>query len=115
MGFKLTLVVIGTDCIGSFIFLFVKHYNFCLIRIYSEFPYVIILFKSWSASCRGRRKIRNLAIPIDAQLKLFDSLITPILVYSCEVWGFENKQGIGKLHLQYGKIFLYKAYNALFA
>ena len=42
------------------------------------------------------RKIRNLAIPIDVQLKLFDSLITPILVYSCEVWGFENQQGIEK-------------------
>jgi hypothetical protein len=43
------------------------------------------------------RKIRNLAIPIDVQLKLFDSLITPIFVYSCEeVWGFENKQGIEK-------------------
>jgi hypothetical protein len=26
------------------------------------------------------RKIRNLANPIDLQLKLFDSLITPILV-----------------------------------
>jgi hypothetical protein len=38
------------------------------------------------------RKIRNFAIPIDLQLKLFDSLITPILVYSCEVWGFENKR-----------------------
>jgi hypothetical protein len=37
----------------------------------------------------------------DLQLKLFDSLITPILVYSCEVWGFENKQGIEKMHLQY--------------
>jgi hypothetical protein len=49
------------------------------------------------------RKIRNLAIPIDVQLKLFDSLITPILVYSCEVWGFENKQGIEKMHLQYCK------------
>ena len=42
------------------------------------------------------RKIRNLAIPIDL-------LITPILVYSCEVWGFENKQGIEKMHLQYCK------------
>jgi hypothetical protein len=36
-------------------------------------------------------------------MKLFDSLITPILVYSCEVWGFENKQGIEKMHLQYCK------------
>jgi hypothetical protein len=49
------------------------------------------------------RQIRNLAIPIDLPLKLFDSLITPILVYSCEVWGFENKQGIEKMHLQYCK------------
>jgi hypothetical protein len=82
------------------------------------------------------RKLRNLAIPIDVQLKLFDSLITPIFFYSCEVWEFENKQGIEKMHLQYCKrilnlrsstpnftsigmakflIFLYKAYNALFA
>ena len=45
-------------------------------------------------------KLRNLTILIDLQLKLFDSLIAPILVYSCEIWGFENKQGIEKLHLQ---------------
>jgi hypothetical protein len=30
-------------------------------------------------------------------------LIAPILVYSCEIWGFENKQGIEKLHLQFLK------------
>jgi hypothetical protein len=46
-------------------------------------------------------KLRNSTIPIDLQLKLFDSLIAPILVYSCEIWGFENKQGIEKLHLQF--------------
>ena len=54
------------------------------------------------------RKIRNLAIPIDLQLELFDSLITLILVYSCEVWGFENNQGIEKMHLQYCKRILIK-------
>ena len=48
-------------------------------------------------------KLRNLTIAIDLQLKLFDSLIAPILVYSCEIWGFENKQGVEKLHLQYLK------------
>ena len=37
-------------------------------------------------------KLRNLATPIDLQLKLFDSLIAPILVYSCEIWGFENQR-----------------------
>jgi hypothetical protein len=41
-------------------------------------------------------KLRNLTISIDLQSKLFDSLIAPILVYSCEIWGFENKQGIEK-------------------
>ena len=48
-------------------------------------------------------KLRNLRIPIDLQLKLFDSLIAPILVYSCEILGFENKQRIEELHLQYLK------------
>ena len=31
------------------------------------------------------RKIQNISIPIDLQLKLFDSLVTPILLYSAEV------------------------------
>ena len=31
------------------------------------------------------RKIPNISIPIDLQLKLFDSLVTPILLYSAEV------------------------------
>jgi hypothetical protein len=51
------------------------------------------------------RKIRNLAIQIDLQLKLFDSLITPILVYSCEVWGFENKQILESLLLLNSMLF----------
>lgn len=42
------------------------------------------------------RKIQNISIPIDLQLKLFDSLVTPILLYSAEVWGFENKGNIEK-------------------
>jgi hypothetical protein len=34
------------------------------------------------------RKVRNLCIPVDLQLKLFDSIVLHILTYSCEVWGF---------------------------
>jgi hypothetical protein len=34
------------------------------------------------------RKIQNISIPIDLQLKLFDSLVTPILLHSAEVLGF---------------------------
>ncbi len=49
------------------------------------------------------KKIQNIPIPIDLQLKLFDTLVVPILTYSSEIWGFENKSIIEKLHLQFCK------------
>lgn len=53
------------------------------------------------------RKIRNISIPVDIQLKLFDSLVSPILLYASEVWGFENKESIEKVHLQFCKNILH--------
>ena len=47
------------------------------------------------------KKIQNISIPVDLQLKLFDVLVVPILTYSSEIWGFENKATIEKLHLQF--------------
>ena len=47
------------------------------------------------------RKLRNISIQIDLQLKLFDSLILPILTYGCEVWDYENTDLLEKLHLHY--------------
>lgn len=49
------------------------------------------------------RKIKNITLPVDLQLQLFDTLIVPILLYSSEVWGFENKYNIEKMHLQFCK------------
>ena len=49
------------------------------------------------------KKIQNISIPVDLQLKLFDVLVVPILTYSSEIWGFENKATIEKLHLQFCK------------
>ena len=43
-------------------------------------------------------RISNLDIPIDLQLKLFDSTILPILTYGSEIWGFENIDMIEKVH-----------------
>ena len=34
--------------------------------------------------------IRKLEIPIDCQLKLFDQLVLPILMYGAEMWGHET-------------------------
>ena len=49
------------------------------------------------------RRNRELNLPLDIQLELFDSLVLPILTYGCEVWGFENINLIEKLHLKYLK------------
>ena len=35
------------------------------------------------------RKSRQLQLPIDVQLNLFDALVKPVLLYGCEVWAHE--------------------------
>ena len=40
------------------------------------------------------------------QLKLSDALVYPILTYSAEIWGFENKNIIEEIHLQFCKTIL---------
>ena len=35
-------------------------------------------------------KSHNLNLPVDLQLQLFDQVILPVLLYGCEIWGFEN-------------------------
>ena len=48
------------------------------------------------------KRITNLHLPIDLQLKLFDHTIIPILTYSCEVWGFDpNAEILEKTHLAF--------------
>ena len=34
------------------------------------------------------KRINNLHIPLDLQIKLFDSTVLPILLYGCETWSF---------------------------
>jgi hypothetical protein len=48
-------------------------------------------------------KIRNLQLPIDLQLKIFDSLVAPILSYGSEVWGVGKNDNIENVHLQFLK------------
>ena len=44
------------------------------------------------------KRIRNLNLPIDLQIKLFDHTIVPTLLYGCEVWGYQNVQTVENLH-----------------
>ena len=47
--------------------------------------------------------IRNEIIPFDIQLKLFDAMVEPILLYGSEIWGYENVKLIEQVHLKYCK------------
>ena len=34
-------------------------------------------------------KCRKLELPIDIQCKLFESMVIPVILYGCEIWGFQ--------------------------
>ena len=46
-------------------------------------------------------RVRKLNLPLDLQLTVFDHTIVPILLYGCEVWGFENTDIIERLHNEF--------------
>ena len=48
-------------------------------------------------------KCRKLFLPIDLRLHLFDSVIKPIALYGCEVWGFDDIGLADKLQLRFIK------------
>ena len=49
------------------------------------------------------RKSRQLQLPIDIQLQLFDVLVKPVLLYGCDVWAHEGTDILEKLHLRFCK------------
>ena len=52
------------------------------------------------------RKYRQLQLPVDIQIKLFDILVKPIILYGCEVWATESVDIIEKIHLRFCKYVL---------
>ena len=47
------------------------------------------------------RKARNLSLPIDILLQLFDAMVASILFYGAEVWGYEKNDIAETLHLEF--------------
>lgn len=52
------------------------------------------------------KKSRNLDLPIDIQIDLFNKTIKPILLYGCELWGVGNIEAIERVQLKYYKYVL---------
>lgn len=99
-----------------------QNYNFTLhnnsLEIVNEYKYLGILFcknNSFAATKKyiagqGTRaaysllsKARNMHLPVDLQLELFDKLVKPILLYGCEIWGFGNLDIIERVQLKFLK------------
>ena len=52
------------------------------------------------------KKSRSLQLPVDIQFNLFDRVVVPIMLYSCEVWGFSNSSTLENLHRKFCKMVL---------
>ena len=51
-------------------------------------------------------KIRQFNLPLDCQLDLFDKIAVPVVLYGCEIWGFESLHIIERIHLKFLKYIL---------
>ena len=52
------------------------------------------------------KRCRVLQLPVDLQFDLFDKMVLPIMLYGCEVWGYENVNIMETLHLKFCKMVL---------
>ena len=51
-------------------------------------------------------KSNELGLPIDVQLELFDKTVLPVMLYGCEIWGYENIKLFESFYLRYLKYIL---------
>ena len=94
-------------------------YNEETVDIVNEFKYLGIIFKNNGRFLSAIKLIKAQAnkamryiisraraknMPIDIQLKLFDTLVIPIMTYGAEVWGFEHLNMLDQLELQFLKL-----------
>ena len=94
-------------------------YNGNLIEIVNKFSYLGIVFTSGGSSFETQKTLSGqalkamfmmnkylynfTALKTSHRLDLFDKLITPILNYGSEVWGFHKSATIERVHLQFCK------------
>ena len=89
-----------------------------VLDIVDTYSYLGVIFKYNGTFLETRKKlleqaekalfpiyklIRNESLSVDIQLKLFDSMIEPILLYGAEIWGYENIKLIEQFHLKFCK------------
>ena len=97
-----------------------KHYEFKYdgntVKVVDSFKYLGVYFNTKGTFSETKvhlseqatkamfsllKKWRQFDIPVDLMLELFDKSVVPILLYGCEVWGFENIDIIERIHLKF--------------
>ena len=52
------------------------------------------------------KKKRQMSLPVDVAIKLFDNLVKPVVLYGAEVWGCESYDILERLQLRFCKYML---------
>ena len=89
------------------------------LEVVSEYKYLGILFsrsgsfsaakKKYIANQNTRamfsllKKARDLLLPLDLQIEIFQKTVIPILLYGCEVWGFGDLKVLEQVQLKFLK------------
>lgn len=100
-------------------------YNFTIgndtIEIADSYKYLGVIFQNNGNFIQTRKMLRDQAnramfsvfkkcrllhLPVDLQFDLFDQMVLPIVMYGCEVWGYENMNIMENLHLKFCKMVL---------
>jgi hypothetical protein len=97
------------------------YYNNNVVESVNEFKYLGIVFSRSGSFYKAKkylaeqaqksmygviRKIRQFNLPIQQQFDLFDKVVKPVLLYGCEIWGYENLDIIERVHLKFLKYIL---------
>jgi len=96
-------------------------YNDEEIEVVDTYKYLGIIFSHTGSFYKTRKNLceqgrkamfsllknsRRLQLPIDVQFDLFDKTVVPVLLYGCEIWGYENTDILESLHLKFCKYVL---------
>ena len=109
---KTKIVIFGSRKTDKHVFTIEEH----IIEVVQSYKYLGVLLSNNGSFLNARKcifekankamhllykRINNLNLPLDLQLKLFNNTILPIITYSCEIWGYENVQMVERIHTSF--------------
>ena len=91
---KFTFAHLEVEVVTDYVYLGVQmHYNNSLNKAIEK---QITLARKAMFSMLS--KVNKLNLPIDIQFQLFDKLVISVLLYGCEIWGYQNLDKIELFH-----------------